>query len=117
MNGSFDRRLRDRRARVLIRSWDYRQRHHARGVWYRLRRVLAEASAAFTISRDEGSQLIAEGHLPVPVGSELQPPKLIVFVEAARMARMTSARPIPVRLGPALLGADCVALTPFETNV
>jgi len=41
MNPTFERRNRKQRARVLARSLDYRQRRHARGVWFRLRRVLA----------------------------------------------------------------------------
>jgi hypothetical protein len=115
MNPSFDRRIRERRARALVRSWDYRQRRHARGVWFRLRRVLADASAAFAIPADEARTLIAEGHRAEPVGRELEPPKVIVFAPAERVAQIASARAVPLRLGRDLLEAESLALTRFET--
>ena len=58
MSPAFERRIRERRARMLERSSEYRHRSHARGVWFRLRRVLADASAAFVISEDEARTLI-----------------------------------------------------------
>jgi hypothetical protein len=116
MSPSRDRRLRELRARVLVRSWDYRQRRHARGVWFRLRRVLTDAASAFTIPRDEAHILMAEGRRPEPVGDELEPPKLIVFAPAGRVAQIASARPVPVRLSREFLEAECVVLTPFETT-
>ena len=114
MNASTERRLGQLRARVLVRAWDYRQRRHARGMWFRLRRVLADASAAFVIPSDEGRKLMAEGHRAEPVGHELEPPKLIVFAQADRVAQIASARSVPVRLSGELLEAECLALTPFE---
>lgn len=116
MNPSFERRVRELRARVLVRSWEYRQRGHARGVWFRLRRVLADASAAFVIPSDEAQKLTAEGLRAEPVGHELEPPKLIFFAPAERVAEIASARSVPVRLSGELLEAECVALTPFETT-
>ena len=115
MNPSLERRVKQLRSRVLVRSWDYRQRRHARGAWFRLRRVLADASAAYVIPSDEARTLVAEGHRAEPVGDEIEPPKKIVFVPAERLAQITSARPVPVRLGGELLAAECLALTPFET--
>jgi hypothetical protein len=41
MGPAYERRVREQHARMLVRSLDYRQRRHARGVWFRLRRVLA----------------------------------------------------------------------------
>ena len=79
-----------------------------------MRRVLADASAAHVIPSDEARKLIAEGHRAEPVGGEMEPPKLIVFVQAARLARIASARPVPVRLSAELLTAGCLALTPFD---
>jgi hypothetical protein len=114
MTSSFERRLRDHRRRALVRAWEYRQRAHAHGVWYRLRRVLTRASAAHIITCDEVETLVAEGYLLEPVGDELQPPKRILFVPAARIARIPSARPVAVRLSAELLSAECLALTPFE---
>ena len=99
-----------------MRLFDYTQRHHTRGVWFRLRRVLADASMAFVIPEDEARTLIAEGHRAEPVGQELEPPKLIVMASSARIARIASAQPVPMRLGGELLAATCLALTPFETT-
>ena len=115
MSRSLEQRVTQLRSRVLIRAWDYRQRRHARGVWFRLRRVLADARTAHVIPSDEARRLIAEGYPPEPVGAELEPPKVIVFVPADRLARMASARPVPVRLGGECLSAECLALTPFDS--
>jgi len=87
-----ERRLRELRARLLARAFDHRQRGHARGVWFRLRRVLALAQEAHAIPRDEAERLVAEGHAPNPVGGELEPPRIIVLVPAERVARIASAR-------------------------
>ena len=116
MNPSLERRVKQLRSRVLVRLWDYRQRRHARGVWFRLRRVLTDASAAYVIPADEARRLIAEGYRAEPVGAEIEPPKLIVIVPAARLAQIASARPVPVRLGREWLSAECLALTPFDTT-
>jgi len=113
---TLDRRLREQRARVLIRSLDYRQRHHARGVWFRLRRVLADAGAACIITEDDARKLVAEGHRVEPVGQELEPPKLIVFASSERIAQITSAEPVPMRLSRELLAAEHLVLAPFETT-
>jgi len=114
MTPVFERRVMELRARVLVRSWNYRQRHHARGVWFRLRRVLAEASAAFVVAREDAAALVAEGCRAEPVGESLEPPKLIVFAAAERVARIRSAREVPVRLGRDVLEARHLVLTPFE---
>ena len=116
MSPAYARRIREQRARMLVRSLDYRQRRHARGTWFRLRRLLADASAAFVIPEDEARKLVAEGHHAEPVGQELEPPKLIVVVSPARIEQIVSARPVPMRLGGELLAATCLALTPFEEN-
>ena len=115
MTPSYESRIREYRRRVLVRSWEYRQRHHAHGTWFRLRRALADASAAFVISGEDARRLAAEGHPVLPVGAEFDPPKLIVVVPAARIAQTASARPIVVRLSADLLSAEGLALTLFET--
>ena len=97
----------------MIRSCEYRQRHHARGVWFRLRRVLADASAVFEISPEEADRLVAEGHQTDPVGEAFEPQKVILIVPADRMARVQGARGVPLRLGAELLQARNLALTPF----
>jgi len=111
---SLERRIRQYRRRTLVRAWEYRQRHHAHGVWYRLRRVLTRASAAYVIACDEAERLMAEGYEPERVGGELEPPKRIVFVPAERVERIASTRPVTVRLSAELLSAECLVLTPFE---
>jgi hypothetical protein len=116
MTQALERRLRQLRSRVLVRAWGYRQRRHAAGVWFRFRRLLAGASEAYTIPREEAEALVAEGHRAEPVGQELEPPKLIVFAPAARVARIVSARPTAVRLGAELLAADSLALVPFAAE-
>ena len=112
-----EQRLRQQRSRVVVRSWDYRQRNQARGVWFRLRRALAGASAAFAVSREDAAALAAEGYPVEPVGQQLEPPKLIVFAPAARVAQLASARPLTVRLSAELLAAECLALVPFEDRL
>jgi hypothetical protein len=114
MNASLERRVRQLRSRRLVRAWEYRQRRHARGVWFRLRRVLADARAAYIIPCSEARTLVAEGYQPEPVGAGFEPPKLIVFAPAERIARIPLARAVDVRLSAELLSAECLALTPFE---
>jgi hypothetical protein len=111
-----ERRLRELRSRVLVRAFDHRQRRHARGVWFRLRRVLTFAREAYALPPDEAKQLLAEGHRPEPVARELEPPRVILFVPAARVARIASARRLAVRLSAELLAAECLALVPFEAG-
>ena len=114
MTPSLERRLRQHQRRMLVRSWEYRQRRHAHGVWFRLRRVLADARTAHVISGGDARRLMAEGHRLAPVGGELNPPKLIIFAPPERVARIASARPVAVRLSAEVLAAECLALTPFE---
>jgi hypothetical protein len=111
-----ERRLRELRSRVLVRAFDYRQRRHARGVWFRLRRVLAFASEAYALPRAEAERLIAEGHQPEPVGRELEPPRVILYVPRERLAGIASARPLAVRLSAEVLSAEFLALVPFEVE-
>ena len=113
MSAVFERRLREQRARVLIRTHGYRQRRHAHGVWLRLRRVLADTSAAYAVSDTDAQALVAEGHAVQPVGSELEPPKLIVTVPADRVRTMVGAAPVPIRMGGDLLAAPCLVLVRF----
>jgi hypothetical protein len=101
------------RSRVLVRAWDYRQRRHARGAWYRLRRVLAATAWAYALPVDEARRLVAEGYRPEPVGEELDPARLLVVVSAERVSRIAAARPLEVRLSAELLSAQALALVPF----
>jgi hypothetical protein len=116
MTTRMERRCRELRSRVLVRGWGYRQRRHARGVWFRLRRVLAETSEAYAVPAEEARRLVAEGYVAEPVGLELEPPKLMLFVPAARVARIPSTRPLAVRLSAELLETEHMALVPFAID-
>ena len=109
-----DDRARRIRSRLTVRSWEYRQRDHAKGAWFRLRRVLADAERAFVVSRDDAAVLTDRGIRPEPPGLELHPPRALYFAPREVLAQLPSAREIPVRLGAELLGADHVALLRFE---
>lgn len=111
---SLERRLRQLRSRVLVRAWHYRQLRHADGVWYRLRRALADAREAWAVSPEDVRRLAAEGYPVEAVGGEIAPPKQIVRVPAERVAQVPSARPVPVRLGADLLAAEGLVLVPFD---
>jgi hypothetical protein len=75
--------------------------------------LLALASEAHAIPRDEAERLIAEGYRPDPVGWELAPSRLILVVPRGRAAQIPSARRLPVRLSAELLAAECLVLVPF----
>lgn len=106
-------RARAVRARAATQSWSYRQRNLAAGVWFRLRRVLADAQAAYEISGEEARQLVVEGYRPEQCGREVVPEKTILFVDPARLSRLATRRPIRVGLGPDFLAATNVALVRF----
>ena len=107
-------RARSVRTRAAVRSWSYRQRHLAAGVWFALRRMLANASAAWVISDVDARQLVAEGYRPEPCGSEVAPAKTVLFVDEPRLSRIETRRSIPVGLGPDFLAASAIALIAFE---
>ena len=116
MSQALQRRLRSQQARVLVRSWEYRQRHHARGVWFDLRQLLTGMSAAYTVQADDVAALTAEGCPLDPVGLRFDPPKSIFIVPAESAARIPLARQVPMRLGGDLLAARHLVLTPFEQS-
>jgi hypothetical protein len=113
MSHVLERRLRQLRSRILVRSWEYRQRRHARGAWFRLRRLLADAADAYAISPEATRDLLAEGFRPEPAGAEFHPPKVILVIPRGRAARIADARPVALRLAGDLLPADHIALVPF----
>jgi hypothetical protein len=101
---------------MVIRAFDYRQRHPAGGVWFRLRRLLAGTRQAYVISEEEAAQLHREGCRVEAVGREVDPPKLILVAPAERVAALTSARAVPVSLGGELLSAKCLVLVAFDAT-
>lgn len=114
MSESLHVRARTVRSRAVIRAWEYRQRAHSKGVWFRLRRVLAGAESAYEIPCSEVERLEAEGHHCEPVGAEIEPPKKILFVPAVRLQRIPQRRRLRVALDVELLATACVALIPFN---
>jgi hypothetical protein len=104
------RRARQIRANALVRRWEYRQRHHARGVWFRLRRLLAESKSAWRLSEEDALRLIAEGYAPEPVGDELEPPAVILFVPEERLETVASRQAVGLRLCADLLQSRFLAL-------
>ena len=111
---ALQKRVKRIRSRTAVRAWEYRQRNHAKGVWFRLRRVLAESASVWIIPADEARRLTEEGLEPEPVGRELEPPKMMIFVSEERLALIAERSAIPVRLGPELFAARCLALIRFD---
>ena len=114
VTAELERRARQVRARATLRAWEFRQRHQAKGVWFRLRRVLVDASAAYEVEEITADELVRDGLREEPVGHEIIPTKRIFFVSLERLARITDRREIPLRLGPELLCARSLVLVgPF----
>ena len=68
MTPALESRLRQYRRRALVRSREYRQRDDAHGVWFRLRRALAQASAA-SAPADRVTQLSSARSVAVRVSA------------------------------------------------
>ena len=113
MSASLQERARHAHERALVRAWEYRQRHHSKGVWFRLRRVLVDAATAWVIDEADADRLAGGGHAPLPVGRELVPEKRMFFVPAEELQALSTRRQIPVRLGIELLQARSVVLVAF----
>ncbi len=114
MSEVLERRARSVRARASVRQWEYRQRRHAKGVWVRLTRLLADASHAWEIDEAIANQLIAEGCQVEPVGLELEPVKKLIVVPSTQPNPSgVGIRPIPVSIGAEFLAARYVALRRF----
>jgi hypothetical protein len=106
-------RIRKMKQRLAVRAWEYRQRHGSKGVWDRLRSLLALSEHAFAIDDTMAASLIAQGRRPHPVGAELEPAREY-FVLAAEDARwLAGAREVPVQLDTEFLAHTKVALVLF----
>ena len=116
MRPYLEKRLRAVRSRAAVRAWEYRQRNHAKGTWYVLRRLLVDASVAYALTERAAQHLLAEGYRPEPVGERMEPPKTILCVSSERIDTLVDKRPIPVRLGADFLTARYVALVRFEED-
>lgn len=116
MSESLHRRVESVRRRAQLRSWRYRQRNAAGGVWLRLSRVLADAATAYLADEEVARVLIDEGIAPQPVGADLQPPKAIFFVARDRIGALPGLVEVPVRLDTRLLTAPTIVLVPFPPD-
>lgn len=114
MRLALERRVRQVRSRALVRAWEYRQRNHARGAWFRLRRVSADAAEAYVVCGEDTQHLLEDGHQALAIGLEFSPPKTIVFAARERVAHGPGVRQVPVRLGAELLAAEHLVLVPFD---
>ncbi len=113
MKAALEARWQRIRSRRAVRAWEYRQRHSAKGVWLRLRRLLAEAELGAVVDDLTACELVREGFQPESIGSELQPPKTILVVPRERFERLTSCRRIPIALSAELLAAANLVLVSF----
>ena len=108
-----ERRSRRIRSVADVRRWEYRQRHLSKGVWFRVRRVLAGARACWAIPADEAERLTAEGWQPELPGRELEPPRRLFFLPTERVEGIPGRRPLRVGLTAELLAAPAVVMTRF----
>jgi len=100
-------------ARAAIRSHELRQWSHARGVWFRLRRLLVDAERVLVVSPEVAQELIDEGCCPSAVGLELSPEKTIFCLDEQRAAALRDAVEIRPVLSGELLGAPHLVLVRF----
>jgi hypothetical protein len=108
------RRVKEIRARALVRRWEFRQRRLAHGAWQRFRVALAMAHAAHFVDEATMRDLLAEGFTPDARGLGLEPPRAIVWITPQRASRLGgSSRPLVLRLDAEMLAARHLALVPF----
>jgi hypothetical protein len=113
MHEALHRRAKAVRSRAAIRRWEYRQRHHANGVWFRLRRAMAEADYALEVDADELAHLAVLPEVrSMAVGAELEPAKSILLITKAEAATVRGAR-LPLRLDARFLAARNIVLVQF----
>jgi hypothetical protein len=110
MTDSLERRAHEVRQRRLVLTWEYRQRDLAKGVWFRLRRVLVDAQSAWAVDDADADALLANGAQPLAVGHELEPPRRVFWVPSAGLESLASRRELPVRLSSELLATPNVVL-------
>jgi len=113
-NHDLQARVREVHARAAIQAWEYRQRDHAKGTWFRLRRFLAGTRWCWSVPVSEAELLIEEGFEPEPVGLELEPPKTLLVVPADRVSAIPGRRPLRVALTTELLNAACLVFVSFD---
>lgn len=115
LHAALHARARKIRERALILAWEYRQRHHSKGAWGRLRRVLAETAEAWVIDAEDAERLHSLGKTPLAVGREFEPKKRLFIVNSEELVLLESRRAVVVGLRKELLDAENLALVPFDT--
>jgi len=113
-HAELQRRTRQSRSRWLVCRQEYQQRNLSAGVWFRLRRALAYADAAFAVSAQAAAELEAEGFLPLSEGANVEPPLRLIYAPRERVEAIADRRELAVRLSMELLAARTVALVPFD---
>lgn len=113
MSEALHRRLRRIHARAAVLRYEHRRRNTSAGVWYRLRRTLVDARAAYSISAEDADRLARGGAREAPVGVELVPARRILWAAPEQLEGLASACPVPLRLGAELLGATALVLVPL----
>jgi len=103
-------RVKAARAKDALRRFEYRQRNHAGGVWFRLRRLLSQAATAWAIGEEDAQRLLGEGVRPRRAGLEIEPPIRIFPVSEERLHALAERRPLETRLSAELLTARHLAL-------
>ena len=114
MSTPLEKRAMEVRSRAALRAWEYRQRNHARGVWYRFRRVLTDAESAYAVTEEEANRLLARGMRAEPVGEEFEPPRTLIFVSPEELEGIAWQKEVPLTLGPELLATRRLILVRFS---
>lgn len=104
------KRIKAARAADAIRRFEYRQRNLARGVWFRLRRLLSRAATAWQVGEEDARRLLDEGIRAQGVGLEIEPPIQILVVSEERIQTLATRRPLAIRLSAELLTTRHLAL-------
>jgi hypothetical protein len=109
-------RIREIRARVRIRRWEYRQRNLAHGAWLRLRTALAHAEHAFRISDELYAEFVASGGRIDDRGAGQEPPRHIVWISPAQASALDGACELALHLNADMLAAQHLALVGFSSG-
>jgi hypothetical protein len=98
------------RERAQVLAWEFRQRRHSKGVWFRLRRALVDAESAWRLEPQDAERLREAGHVPLAVGLEFEPPKQIFFVSREELLQLETRTAVSLGLRAELLAAEHLAL-------
>ena len=107
------RRIEKSESSLIERQWEYRQRNHAAGAWFRLRLLLALCEEAYVLTEGDLDSLLATGCPLHPVGSEFLPARSILLVSRDRRAKVMGLPRLPIRLGSGVLTLPRIAVVPF----